>query len=63
MMHPPEAIVCPELQQLKWGYEAELALLGHVEVIDEGNQALATSWHKDTLGTLLKFALNCVLST
>ena len=45
----PEAVVHPELEQLQRGDEAKLALLWHVQVVDEGNEVLASSWAKDTL--------------
>lgn len=35
--YAPEAVVRPQLQQLQWGYETELRLLGHVQIIDEGH--------------------------
>ncbi|KAA6421358.1 MAG: hypothetical protein FRX49_08635 [Trebouxia sp. A1-2] len=38
----PEAVVHPQLQQLKGWDEAKLALLRHVEVINEGYQVLAS---------------------
>ncbi len=45
----PEAVVHPQLQQLKGWDEAKLALLRHVEVINEGYQVLASRWPKHTL--------------
>ncbi len=45
----PEAVVHPQLQQLKGWDEAKLALLRHIEVINEGYQVLASRWAKHTL--------------
>ena len=45
----PEAIINPELEQLQGRDEAKLALLWHVQVINEGNEVLPTSWPKDAL--------------
>ena len=47
----PKAIVYPKLEQLQWWNEPKLALLRHVEVINERHQPLAPRRGKHTLHT------------
>mmetsp|Transcript_6177 Transcript_6177/g.22107 ORF Transcript_6177/g.22107 Transcript_6177/m.22107 type:complete len:215 (+) Transcript_6177:256-900(+) len=57
----PEPVVNPKLQQLKGRDEPELALLGHVQIVNEGDKVLASRGREDSLGPLFQPSLDRVL--
>lgn len=57
----PEAVVNPEADQLQGWLGPKHVLSRHVQVIHEGDHALAPKWHVHTLGSLLHSALNDAL--
>jgi hypothetical protein len=57
----PEPVVHPQLEQLQGGHEPKLALLGHVEIVDEARQPLPARGRKHALRPLLQPPLDRIL--